>query len=254
MSRPGHRRPDRRVRRGDYAVRPLDEFAAPVPTDRSQCCSDRADAARPRCCRASAASSRRRRGRSVRAPSPSPPSPGLALRVPPRDVGIVFQSFNLVPSLTAHSNVAAPLRGAGVSGAPARARAAELLDHVGLGDRMGHRPAQLSGGQQQRVLAHTGARPRPVDCSSPTSRPPVSTTSRSRACFGNSATSPPPAASSVVATHDDRLLPLADRIIEMVPRFNERATCNPSGPSSRGRGCSSSRDRTRPVDLPDRVG
>ncbi len=65
-------------------------------------------------------------------------------------VGIVFQSFNLIPTLTARENVEAPLyvqRGAkNVS-----KRASELLDRVGLGDRMGHRPHQLSGGQQQRV-------------------------------------------------------------------------------------------------------
>ena len=75
------------------------------------------------------------------------------------DVGIVFQSFNLVPSLTALGNVTAPLRAAGWSAKRATDRGAELLDHVGLGDRIHHRPAQLSGGQQQRVslaraLAH----------------------------------------------------------------------------------------------------
>ena len=65
-------------------------------------------------------------------------------------VGIVFQHFNLIPTLTARENVEAPLyvqRGArNVS-----QRASELLDLVGLSDRMGHRPHQLSGGQQQRV-------------------------------------------------------------------------------------------------------
>ncbi len=65
-------------------------------------------------------------------------------------VGIVFQHFNLIPTLTARENVEAPLyvqRGArNVS-----KRATELLERVGLGDRMDHRPHQLSGGQQQRV-------------------------------------------------------------------------------------------------------
>ena len=66
-------------------------------------------------------------------------------------VGIVFQAFNLIPSLNARENVAAPLRLAGVRRREARMRADALLDRVGLGDRAHHRPAELSGGQQQRV-------------------------------------------------------------------------------------------------------
>ena len=66
-------------------------------------------------------------------------------------VGIVFQAFNLVPSLTALENVLVPLRAAGVSRRAARERAEELLTRVGLQDRMTHRPGDLSGGQQQRV-------------------------------------------------------------------------------------------------------
>ena len=68
-----------------------------------------------------------------------------------KTVGVVFQAFNLIPSLTARENVEAPLRAAHVSKREARARANELLDHVGLTDRMDHRPNDLSGGQQQRV-------------------------------------------------------------------------------------------------------
>jgi len=66
-------------------------------------------------------------------------------------VGIVFQAFNLVPSLTAAENVMAPLLGAGVKKGEAATRAAELLERVGLEARAGHRPGELSGGQQQRV-------------------------------------------------------------------------------------------------------
>ena len=66
-------------------------------------------------------------------------------------VGIVFQAFNLIPSLNARENVAAPLRLARVGRREARMRADALLDRVGLGDRAHHRPAELSGGQQQRV-------------------------------------------------------------------------------------------------------
>jgi putative ABC transport system ATP-binding protein len=64
-------------------------------------------------------------------------------------IGFVFQSFNLLPSLTAAQNVALPLRLAGVR--PNPMAITEALSQVGLGDRAGHRPSELSGGQQQRV-------------------------------------------------------------------------------------------------------
>jgi putative ABC transport system ATP-binding protein len=64
-------------------------------------------------------------------------------------IGFVFQSFNLIGSLTAEQNVALPLRLAGAT--PSRRNVHATLAAVGLGDRMGHRPSQLSGGQQQRV-------------------------------------------------------------------------------------------------------
>jgi putative ABC transport system ATP-binding protein len=63
-------------------------------------------------------------------------------------VGFVFQSFQLIPTLTARENIQVPLE---LRGEPAEARAAELLERVGLGDRGHHYPAQLSGGEQQRV-------------------------------------------------------------------------------------------------------
>jgi putative ABC transport system ATP-binding protein len=67
-----------------------------------------------------------------------------------RKIGVVFQSFNLIPALTAQENVEAPLY---IQTGRRRAREAarEMLDLVGLSDRRGHRPHQLSGGQQQRV-------------------------------------------------------------------------------------------------------
>jgi putative ABC transport system ATP-binding protein len=66
-------------------------------------------------------------------------------------VGIVFQHFYLLSSLTARANVALPLVERGVSARERRRRADELLDRVGLGDRGSHRPGSLSGGEQQRV-------------------------------------------------------------------------------------------------------
>lgn len=66
-------------------------------------------------------------------------------------VGFVFQSYYLVPSLTAEENVALALTFQGVFGREARRRAGEALGRVGLGHRVTHRPSQLSGGEQQRV-------------------------------------------------------------------------------------------------------
>jgi putative ABC transport system ATP-binding protein len=66
-------------------------------------------------------------------------------------VGIVFQAFNLVPSLSTTENVMAPMLAAGVGRARAAERAAELVERVGLSHRATHRPGELSGGQQQRV-------------------------------------------------------------------------------------------------------
>ncbi|PLW74072.1 ATP-binding cassette domain-containing protein [Streptomyces sp. SCUT-3] len=69
-----------------------------------------------------------------------------------RDIGMVFQRFNLFPHMTALENVMeAPVQVKGEAKAVARERAARLLDRVGLGDRTGNYPSQLSGGQQQRV-------------------------------------------------------------------------------------------------------
>ena len=66
-------------------------------------------------------------------------------------VGFIFQSFNLVPSMTALDNVAFPLRFTGVAGGERKERSRGLLKQVGLDNRSHHRPTELSGGQQQRV-------------------------------------------------------------------------------------------------------
>ena len=68
-----------------------------------------------------------------------------------RKVGFVFQSYNLIPTLTAEENVLLPHELAGGNGAEGRKRARELLDTVGLSERRDHYPVQLSGGEQQRV-------------------------------------------------------------------------------------------------------
>ena len=75
-------------------------------------------------------------------------------------MGVVFQSFHLIPTMTALENVALPMEIAGVADAFDRAR--EELAAVGLGGRTGHYPAQLSGGEQQRVALARAAAPRPA--------------------------------------------------------------------------------------------
>jgi putative ABC transport system ATP-binding protein len=77
-----------------------------------------------------------------------------------RQVGIVFQSFHLIPTMTALENVAVPLELAGIADAQARAR--DELAAVGLAERSAHYPAQLSGGEQQRVAVARALAPNPA--------------------------------------------------------------------------------------------
>jgi putative ABC transport system ATP-binding protein len=130
-------------------------------------------------------------------------------------VGVIFQAFNLIPSLSAQANVMVPLRLAAMGRAAAKRRATDLLDQVGLSDRGSHRPGQLSGGQQQRVaiaraLAHD---PPLVVADEPTAHldsiqvEGVLRIIRDIAASGRLV---------IIATHDDRITNLADQVVELV--------------------------------------
>jgi putative ABC transport system ATP-binding protein len=138
-----------------------------------------------------------------------------------RTVGVVFQSFNLVPSLNALENVAIPLRLAGMRPRAARQRAQELVERVDLTDRAGHLPGALSGGQQQRVaiaraLAHD---PPLILADEPTAHLDYI---QVEGVLGLLRELAAPGRIAVVATHDERLLPLADRVVELSSRVEAR--------------------------------
>jgi putative ABC transport system ATP-binding protein len=76
---------------------------------------------------------------------------GQVTKVRATSIGFIFQTFNLIPTLSAQENVEAALVPLGISGGERRSRAAKALEDVGLADRLRHLPSELSGGQQQRV-------------------------------------------------------------------------------------------------------
>jgi putative ABC transport system ATP-binding protein len=131
-------------------------------------------------------------------------------------VGIVFQAFNLVPSLTALENVMVPLRAAGMSRAVSRQRAEELLTRVNLEERMKHRPGDLSGGQQQRVAVARAIALDPllILADEPTAHLDFIQVEEVLRLIRSLAQGERVV---VVATHDSRMLPLADSVVELTP-------------------------------------
>ncbi|MEO1064673.1 MAG: ATP-binding cassette domain-containing protein [Actinomycetota bacterium] len=134
------------------------------------------------------------------------------------EVGFVFQAFNLIPSLSARENVAMPLIMTGRRRSDAFSRADELLERVGLADRSGHRPSQLSGGQQQRVAVARGLGndPKLLLADEPTAN---LDHIQAEAVIGLLRELRDQGRTIVVSTHDQRLVPIADRLVKMVPEF-----------------------------------
>ncbi|MDX2233868.1 MAG: ABC transporter ATP-binding protein [Hyphomonadaceae bacterium] len=131
-----------------------------------------------------------------------------------RTIGFVFQSFNLLPRLTALENVELPMMYAGAAPAERRARAAQLLDRVGLGQRKAHRPTQLSGGQQQRVaIARALAcRPALLLADEPTGALDTATTREILQLFDDLNAE---GVTILIVTHEMDVAQAAKRIIEM---------------------------------------
>jgi len=139
-----------------------------------------------------------------------------------RTVGVVFQAFNLIPSLSARWNVMTPLRLAGMGRAEARQRADVLLEQVGLEERGHHRPDQMSGGQQQRVaIARALVQDPPlVLADEPTAHLDyIQVDGVLRLLRGIAA----PGRLVIVATHDERITQLADKVVELVPHLPDNA-------------------------------
>lgn len=132
-----------------------------------------------------------------------------------KNLGFVFQQYNLLPALTAAENAAVPLIAAGMKRTEAVDRAKSLLDHLGLNGRRDALPAKLSGGEQQRVaiaraLVHE---PRLVVCDEPTAALDHATGEKVMELLAGKAVHPDRAV--IVVTHDSRVFHYANIIAEM---------------------------------------
>jgi len=141
--------------------------------------------------------------------------PGSKTKFRRHNVGFVFQSYNLLPTLTALENVAVPLLIQGRSRKPSWELARQLLEKVNLADRAHARPSELSGGQQQRVaiaraLVH---QPRLLVCDEPTSALDAETGQMVMKILRKTALAEDRVL--IIVTHDNRIFNFADRIARM---------------------------------------
>jgi putative ABC transport system ATP-binding protein len=132
-----------------------------------------------------------------------------------RRIGFIFQQYNLLPSLTAAENAGVPLVAAGMTLAKAAARAAAILERVGMADQLHKTPSHLSGGQQQRVaivraLVHE---PDLIICDEPTAALDAETGRTVMQILKDAALTPGRAV--VVVSHDNRIYHFAERVAAM---------------------------------------
>lgn len=132
-----------------------------------------------------------------------------------KNIGFVFQQYNLLPALSAAENAAVPLIITGWSRAKAIARAREMLATVGLGHRADNFPSQMSGGEQQRVAIARALinEPRLLVCDEPTSA--LDARSGQTVMELIKRVTVQPGRAVIVVTHDSRVYEIGDRIVEM---------------------------------------
>ena len=133
-----------------------------------------------------------------------------------RSIGFVFQSFGLMPLLSAYENVELPLHIRGVGWRERRRRAHDVLESVGLGSRARHRPYELSGGEQQRVAIARALAPEPqvIFADEPTGELDTQTAMTIGSILGDVVGSQ--VVTVIVATHDLAIAELSSRTIELV--------------------------------------
>lgn len=151
-----------------------------------------------------------------------------------KEIGFVFQTFNLLPRLSSLENVALPLLYAGISNKDRIARAEEVLRSVGLGDRMHHKPNELSGGQRQRVAVARALvnSPAIILADEPTGNLDTKTSIEIMGLFeqihdqGNTV---------ILVTHEPDIAEHAHRIVRLRDGLSESDVINPTPIKVRGR-------------------
>src|SRR5262249_17801818 len=131
------------------------------------------------------------------------------------NIGFIFQQYNLIPTLNCIENVSVPLRIQGHKAPFAEKKAAEMLETVGLGKRMHHRPNMLSGGQQQRAaIAHALVHdPKLIICDEPTAALDSENGAKVMELLRGVAAKPDRCV--IIVTHDNRIFKYADRMTHM---------------------------------------
>ena len=132
------------------------------------------------------------------------------------DIGFIFQFFALIPVLNAYENVELPMLLSGVPAKERRERALDLLDAVGLSDRINHRPDQLSGGEQQRVAIARALAPRPVVVLADEPTANLDTANGRQAMEIMQRLNEQTGTAFIFATHDPRVMAFARRIVKLL--------------------------------------